>query len=492
MKKFLLVLFLAFTTIAGFGQQFSQYNTGSLYESFENPSVRVFIPDSSKMFATNFFIPSFNANFYLAGNAQAALKSRIFNSYYNTADLKVGQGALNHFGFNLNSYDLMFKAFSSFNGNVELGFFISTNAEGRGIATDETLALFNGPGQFPNNSYSNIFNDNYMYQVYQSIGVTYREQINDRFSLGIKVSALSGVTYNKLEISQSQITFDKAADTASLSMSGRYYSSGDEGQSGAQTFIPKFHNPGLAVSIGASVKTDDGFTIQTNLKNVGFIHWNSTSTIVPFYNFGAPTTITGLSTPSREDNIYNNVDALVTANSRQITTDFTSHTNGTFELSANKSYWLGSQENIKFSPTLILSKELFYDGFTGALIAPFQLSKYSVTLTSSYNNYQMLSFGGQFMIKTPNTDFFIGSERLFQSINLLRAGIHSSSDPNQSQYTTPHSGFTGMDYFVGISFKFGSVIEPNMNTSYVPNGDKGFFGRLIEHIFPSKDPLGVN
>src|ERR1700744_1309509 len=240
MKRLLLSIFLIFSAIAGFAQQFSQYNTGTLFESFENPSVRIFIPDSSKQFATNYFIPSFNANFFLVGDAQTAAKSRLFNSYYNVADLKVNQGKLNHFGANVNSYDLMLKAFSSFDGNVEVGFFIASKAEGRGVATDETVSLFNGPGQFPNNTYNNVFNDNFMYQVYQSVGVTYREQVTSNFALGIKLSALSGISYQKVEIDQSQINFDKAADTASIYLAGKSYQSNNDNRSTAQTILPTF------------------------------------------------------------------------------------------------------------------------------------------------------------------------------------------------------------------------------------------------------------
>jgi hypothetical protein len=490
MKRLLLAFFLTFFAIAGFGQQFSQYNTGTLYESFENPSVRAFIPDSSKMFATNYFIPSFNFNFFLAGNAKEAARTRLFQDYYNVADLQVGAGKVNHIGASLSNYDLMFKMFSSFDGNVELGFFLATKAEARGVATDETASLFNGSGQFPNNTYNNIFNDNMMYQVYQSIGVTYREQLSNRLSFGAKLSALSGVAAYKLEIDQSQINFDKPNDAADIYLAGKSYQSDGGSQSFGKTLLPTFKNPGLAVTVGTSLKTDDGFLIQTNVKDLGFIHWTSNSSIFTFSNFGAlyPTTITGLSTSNRENEIINKATSLTGGTVYRQTGSFTTPINGLFELSANKNYWLGGDEKIRFSPTLILSKELFYDGFTGAFVAPFHLSKYSVTLTSSYNNYQMFSFGGQFMIKTPNTDFFIGSESLLQSARVLKGAFTSSTSVTQPQFPVGAGGFMGFNYFVGISFKFGEVIEPNMNSSHVPNGEKGFLGKIFEKIFTS-DPM---
>src|ERR1700744_2414662 len=108
MKKLVFICCFCFITINVFGQQFSQYNPGSLYDSFENPSQRSFIPDTSRQFAFNFFLPNFSADVFLTGNAQAALKTRAFSNYYNTADLQIGKGYYNHASFNANYYSIMF------------------------------------------------------------------------------------------------------------------------------------------------------------------------------------------------------------------------------------------------------------------------------------------------------------------------------------------------------------------------------------------------
>src|ERR1700712_272243 len=133
MKKILLVLFLLLFSSPIFAQQFSQYNTGTLYDSFENPAQRTFIPDSSKMYAFNFLFPNFNTGFYLSGNAQAALQSRAFSGYYNTAPLQIGQNKYNHINVNANAYSIMFKIFASLDGNQEIGFSINTKAESNGL-----------------------------------------------------------------------------------------------------------------------------------------------------------------------------------------------------------------------------------------------------------------------------------------------------------------------------------------------------------------------
>ena len=107
MKKFLLVLCLLFFTVKLFAQQFSQYNTGSLYDSFENPSQKAFIPDSSKKYASNFLIPNFNFNAFLSGDGQATLKNRAFLYKYNDSALRINQGRYNLANMNANVYLVM-------------------------------------------------------------------------------------------------------------------------------------------------------------------------------------------------------------------------------------------------------------------------------------------------------------------------------------------------------------------------------------------------
>ncbi|MDB4925215.1 DUF5723 family protein [Mucilaginibacter sp.] len=478
MKKGLLIWCFFLLTVKVFGQQYSQYNTGSLYESFENPSVRTFIPDTSKNFSFNFLIPNFSANFYLTGNAQEALKTRAFSSYYNTAGLQIDKGQNNHLNFNANLYSVMFKMFSNANGNQEVGFFVNTKTELRGLASDESVALFNGYSNFPNNTYNNIFNDNFYYQVYHQIGVTYREQVSKQFAFGIKLSALSGIMYKKYTIDKSSITFDKANDAATLSLQGTSYENGAAGQSDIKKIMPTFLNPGAAITLGASYVDESGYTWQGNIKDVGFIHWNSTSSIS---SFNSSKLITGLSTPDRENNIKTAVDSF--PSSSQLKKGFTSKTNGLLELSINKTYWVDGEQQIKFSPTLIASKEMFYPGFTAALVTPVQIGHNIISLTSSYNDLKLFNLGGQFMIKKYDSEFFIGTERLFQTVSLIKNATQSNALTTQQQFVTSQGAFSGMDFYIGVSFKFGSIIESRMNESSTPNGDKGFIGKIWEKWF---------
>ncbi|MDB5157213.1 MAG: hypothetical protein JWR50_1920 [Mucilaginibacter sp.] len=483
MKKSLFIFCFFLITVKVFGQQFSQYNTGSLYESFENPSQRAFIPDTTRQFAFNFFIPNFTANLFVAGNGQEALKTRAFSSYYNTANLLTGKGGYNHININANAYSIMFKVYASENGDEELGFSLNTKAEAKGIFTDETISLFNAYTNFPQTSYSNLFNDNYYYQAYNQIGFTYREQVTKRFAFGIKLNALSGIAYRQTTVDHSSVTFDKEADEATIFAQGKNYASIiPNGTSNKQVLLPTFLNPGASISIGTSYLDDNGYKWQGNLKDLGFIHWNSKSTISEFNGSGV---VTGFSTSNRENNIFNRLDSLTSNYGNTKVKGFNTPTNGLLEVSVNKTYWLSDDfdKNFKFSPTLIASKELFYSGFTGALVTPVQYGKYIVSLTTTYNDLKLLGFGGQFMFKANNAEFFIGSERAYQTALLARRAIRSETNAAQPQRKVNLPGYSGMDIFLGVSFKFGPDIEHRLNSSSIPMGDKGFVGRIWDGIF---------
>jgi len=470
MKKFLLVFCFLFLAATGFSQQFSQYNTGTLYDSFENPSQRAFVPDTSKKYAFNFFIPNFNAGFTLTGDAQSTLVDRAFGGKYNNSNLQIGNNKFNHATISGGAYLLMFKMFSSLNGDVELGFFAQTKLEGRGAFSDESIAVFNGPGAFPNNMYDNTFNNHYYFQIYNSIGFTYREKLTKKLAIGVKLSALLGVDYNKLDIYESHINFDNENDAAIIALKGKYSQSKGPGNFDSRSFLPTSRSPGAQISLGTSYKTEDNVTIQANIKDLGFIHWYNESSIS---NFNGTETIDGITTPHREDSIFNHV--LNILKSKKVFQSFTTPTNALFELSATKSYWINDDRSIKYSPTVVASKELYYNGFTGALVNHFQYKNYHFSLTAAYDNNNLFNLGTQFMIKSYNGEFFIGTDRLLKSVSLAGASSSYSSYSNSS--------FTGANFFLGFSLKFGPVIEHPLNSSIMPMGEKGFLGRLYNRLF---------
>ena len=475
MKKILLALIFLFSTVKIFGQQFSQYNTGTLYDSFENPSQKAFITDSSKQYAFNFLVPNFGANLFVTGDAQASLKSRAFANKYDNSALLIGQGKYNHFNGDLNAYLIMFKFFSSLNGDVELGFSAQVKMELKGNFSDETAALFDGTQVFKNSYYTDIFNSNYSFQSYHQFGFTYKEKINKQFTLGAKLSLLTGIQYEEMNIKHSEVQFNQP-DAATVALSGTYFSNYIPGHLTPRDYLPTLRNPGAAITLGGTYRTEDGFIIQGNVKDLGFIHWSSRSFAYPFNGVEQ---IQGLSTTNREKNIYNAAYKIITTNGEK--GSFTTPIDGRGELSVHHEYFIDDNKDFKYSPTLIASKELFYPGFTGALVNPvIYKNKYSLTLTTTYDDMKLFNLGLQFMYKTPDLDFFIGSDKVTQSTSLLSAAANKTG-PYQN------SSSSGGSFFMGFALKIGPVIEHPMNASSIPTGEKGFLGRLWGRLFKTND-----
>ncbi|AYL95905.1 DUF5723 family protein [Mucilaginibacter celer] len=476
-KIFIIISFVLFSLSAS-AQQFAQFNTGSLYDSFENPSQRAFIPDSSRAIAFNFFVPNFDANLYVTGNAQRALKSRAFTGNYDVSSLAPpGRGGLNHFNVGGNNYWIMLKFYTNLSGDVEMGFSAQSRVESKGLLTDESVRFFSGPETFPKDYYENVFNNHYKLQIYDQLSYTYRERIDKQLAIGFKLSYLSGVQYAKIDVVNSAVQFNRIQDingeeSADVYMQGRYYHSYVPGRLDGRDFLPNFRNPGASITMGASYRTEDGITIQGNVKDLGFIHWSKRSLITDFNN---TVTINGINTAHREDSIYNTSYKLFTGNGTL--TGFNTKTNAKAELSVTKNYWFDDEKTIRYFPTVIAQKELFYSGFTGAWVNSVQKNNLVGTLTATYDDYKLFNLGLQFMVKSPNAEFFIGTERLVNTGRFTLAALNNTGQIN-------HVGnYTGADIFFGFSLKFGRVIEHPMNASYIPMGEKGFFGRLFGRIF---------
>ncbi|MFD0751431.1 DUF5723 family protein [Mucilaginibacter calamicampi] len=475
MKKIIIVSCLLLSTVKLFGQQYTQYNTGTLYDSFENPSQRSFIPDSSRSAASNFFLPNFNANFIVTGNAQDAVLDRFFNGYYNTAALQVGKGKYSNIRSSTNNYWLMLKLFTSLDGNQEIGMSLSTRTEARGYVTDESIALFNGYSNFDKLAYSNVFNDNYLYQAYHQLSFSYREQVNKRLALGLKLSFLTGLTYGKVNINKSGVVFDPPNDAATLSMSGTV-------RMADSLKLFNFRNPGVAISIGAGHTNRAGYHFQYNLKDLGVIRWADNAKTADFENNGR--LIQDISSAQREDNIINAIQG-ITSGTLSDQKYFYTKTNALAEVSVNKNYWLDYAKKFKLSPTLLASKALFYEDATLAAIVPVSYSNYSLTGTAAYNTLGLFNFGAQLMYKTPNAEIYLGTERLLQSVRGVLVATGNNTEHEQVQRS--HYSHSGADIYLGVSFKFGNVIEHPMNASFIPDGEKGFLGKMWDKIFKGKD-----
>lgn len=371
----------------------------------------------------------------------------------------------------------MLKFYTNLSGDVEMGFSAQSRVESKALVTDESVQLFAGPSNFQEDNYENIFNNHYKLQIYDQLSYTYRERINKQFVIGFKLSYLSGIQYAKIDVVNSSVQFNREPDengeqSATVAMQGRYYHSYVPGRLSGRDFLPTLRNPGASITMGASYRTEDGITIQGNIKDLGFIHWNKRSSVSDFNN---STVIHGIDGSSREDSIYNSSYKLFRSNATL--GSFSTKTNAKAELSITKNYWFDDDKTFRYFPTVIAQKELFYPGFTGAMVNSVQKNNLVATLSATYDDYKLFNLGLQFMVKSPNAEFFIGTERLVNTGRLTLAALSSNSQINRT------GTYTGADIFLGFSLKFGRVIEHPMNSSYTPMGEKGFFGRLFGRIF---------
>lgn len=477
MKKLVTIVFFLLFHSFLFAQQFSQYNTGTLYDSFENPSQKSFTPDSSRSVGFNLFVPNFNVDFVLNGNAQTLFKKRVFAGKYDESSLQIGQGRFNYLNADVNAYLFMLKVYTSLKGDEEVGFSIQTRGEGRGVFSDESAQFLGNNSSFGDAPLTDIMNLNFNYQAYHQIGFTYRRSLTNQFSFGVKLSGLFGIVYNKLIIDHSYLSFDRPGDQAFISLAGKYYASFEPGKFGKSDLLPSTKNPGASISAGATYMANDGMKMQWNVKDLGFIHWNSRSVVGAFNNTGV---IQGLSTLEYEHNLAKTVSSVVQNQGSQ--QGFYTPTDSRAEFSASKSYRLG-YSSIKYTPTVILSKELFYTGFTAALVNHFQHGNFVGTLTSSFDDSRIFNFGGQLMVKTPNAEFFIGSDRLLQTAGLARSAMNK----NSSQISS-NGEFSGGNIFMGFSMKIGSVIEHPANASTIPmSEERSFFKRFWQRITKKED-----
>lgn len=465
MKK--IAVTLAFTFIASFvwGQQFSLYNSLTLYDAFENPSQRAFQADSSRKFAFNLLVPTVSFNGTFSGPAQSNFKSLIYNRVVDGRNLVIGQGDMSTLTGHSNNYMLMFRIFRSVDYNQEFGFSWQIRNDGRANVSNETFALLDNYRHFQEkNQYQNIFNNNGYNQSYNQYSFSYREDYNKRLSLGVKLSLLSGITYNKLDIKQSTLNIRPDLDEYDVIVKGNYKSNFVDSDLNSGIINPTFSDPGLSVSLGSSYKFKGGWFLMGNLKDIGFIKWNKESYN---YDLNNEIKIDNASLTSADEQLKDETSEML--KSIRTTGSYTTLINGKAEALLNKDYG-------DYQPNLIVSKNLFYPGGHVALVNNYKLKNLIFTATADYNLDKYLQIGGQFMIKTPNVEFFIGSDQLFKTFQSSLSLI--SDNPELGDSYSAASGY------LGFALKFGRTMERQANANFIPgvNSDYdrvGFFRRLF-------------
>jgi len=464
-RYFLLSLLILLSGTQIKAQQYGLFNTRTLFDAFENPAQKAFVLDSSRKYASNFFLPYFGLNAAHKGDANYTLSSLIHDGTYDTRGLPIGTGNRNQLTESSNIYLFSFRIFQSHKFHKELGFSWQVRSDTYADYTNESLVLFDDFRRF-SDSQMGVLNGNGNAQSYHQFSINYRENYNKRLAFGVKLSLLSGITYNKIDITRSDISIDPALDQISAGLTGTYRASflkGDEISS--KTFFPDFKNPGLSVGFGTTYTAKSGVFIMGSIKDLGFIRWNNNAHDFSVNDVATASLINSYETGELGDKL---TDIFENADRRK----------GFYTATNAKADFLISRRYAFYTPSFILSKNLFYKGGDAVLVNNFRYNDLSLSLSPAYNLNGFMQLGLQGMYQTPNFEFFMGTDNLLKSATIAKK-------------FTDNTGYTGASFYMGLGIKFGYVVEHPQNSSYMPGvGDeadqeKGFFSKIFS-VFKKK------
>jgi hypothetical protein len=414
-------------------QQFGLFNTNTLFDAFENPAQRHFIADDARQYASNFLLPYLGFNGANRGDVSYTFRKRINDGYLDARNIPIGNKKRNRLYGSSNMYLLTFRTSPFYQNNKELGFSWQVRSDFYADYTNESLVALRNYGRFTS-SQSDLFNGNAYGQSYHQFSANYRVDYDYGFAVGIKFSVLSGITYNNADVTHSDLTVGQ--NDLSVRLTGKYKASflyTDELD--RQTLIPNFKNPGLSLGLGTSFTSQSGVLIMGNIKDLGFIKWSKNSSFVTLNN-DLITLNAGNASNSKE--LQRKIVDLL--NSKNEHKGFYAATNAKIDFLISKTYNF-------YTPNLIISKNLFYNGADVVLVNSFKVEDFSVSFSPAFNMNQFLLFGLQGLYQSSNFEFFAGTDNLLKSAAIFNSPSYAPK------------GVIGASLYMGIGFKFGYTAE---------------------------------
>lgn len=450
-------------------QQYGLFNTKTMFDGFENPAQKTFVLDYSRQYASNFFVPNLTINANTDGNAQ--LFRLLARTGLSTTKDSLSQNKyLNMLLQSPNVYLLNYKIFKSYKYHKELGFSWQLRTDVEFDYNKESLNILDTYKTNPsyiNTSLANSFNSFDRVQSYHQFSLSYRENYNKKLAFGAKLSILSGVLYNTLRLANTSFLFDPSMDEIRMNLEGNFRSTFVEGSKlSNKSFIPSFKNPGLSISLGTSYTAKSGVFIMANVKDLGFIRWGETA----YQQFDLPITVQSAS--EREVADVENIIAANVANPKDDNTGFNSPTNAKADFLISKPYG-------GYTPSLILSKNLFFKGGDATLVNRFNFNNFSASINPSYSLTDLFLLGAQGMYQTPNFEVYLGTNNVFNTAGQEKIDKYNGAIGR---------GYNSLAVYAGIGIKFGYFVEHPQNSSYMPGLDdeeRSFFGRIFS-IFSKK------
>ena len=119
----------------------------------------------------------------------------------------------------------------------------------------------------------------------------------------------------------------------------------------------------------------------------------------------------------------------------------------------------------------------------------FRKNAFNLGLNPIYDFQTKLNFGTQLLVKSPNAEFFLGSEQLFPTYYLAKGYIQNNENIGKSQPTA--------NFYMVLTMKFGNKMQNIGNADEIPGlNDKetGYVVRLSnkERKALQKKDKGIN
>ena len=460
MKKwrYLIILFLLPFCVKS--QQISLTHSNTQYDAFENPVQTGFVKEQSRKYAITLF-PSLDGFIYFKGASETALKKLLFTRIIPTSGYgEIGVGNTNQVNLKGNVYLFNYRIYKTVNYSRELGFSLQFRNDLQAFFTNETLSAFNSINQFNKNRYVDIFNTKAHNQSYWQLSATYRENYNEKWGFGAKISLLNGATYSKININSSslQVNNDNSLDA---SFTGNYISSFGTDSFTYKKLFPNLKNMGAAISGGVSYTHPKGLYVTFNVRDLGFIRWSKNT---PGYNFDGNVRVENVNSINADNQFSTQFGDVIT--NTQTNKRFTTTIDTKVILAASKNYGF-------YTPVFVFSKSTFRkDGQIG-LLNNFRKNAFNFGLNPIYDFQTKLNLGGQLLIKSPNAEFFLGSEQLFPTYYLAKGYLQNNENIGKPQ---PRASI-----YMGLTVKFGSKMQNIGNADEIPGlNDKetGYVVRL--------------
>ena len=451
-------------------QQFGLFNTNTMFDGFENPAQKTFQLNYSRKFSSNFLLPNLGATSSNKGNNDF-FRTLINEGKFNARLVDLGTPQDNVLSANSNIYVATLKIFHSYKYQKEIGLSWQIKTYGRVDYTNETLALLDSYRRFRESeitNFENAFNNKGLAQSYHQFSLNYRENYDKRLAFGVKLSLLSGISYNNLNITESNFTQQGLGDTISIKLKGSYRASflkGDDFKK--RDLVPLFKNPGASITLGTTYTAKNGTVIMGNLKDLGVIRWGKASSVA---NFNQMVPITNPDTMTSKQVENKITDVVLKRSSGRA---FYALTNARVDFLISKSFGY-------YTPSVILSKNMFYKGGDVAWVNKFSYNNFSISAIPNYNIDGLMLFGAQGMYKTPNFEVYLGSDNFLKTVSQVN-GISSADG-------TAGSGYNSASFYMGVGIKFGRTVEHPQNSSTMPginDNESSFFHRLFS-VFSRK------